>query len=49
MKAEQEYKILLESGDLLAMYPGFSGEWEKDRKIFTQIYEDNQRIINGFE
>jgi hypothetical protein len=45
MSAKGEYEVLLKSGDLLTMYPGFSGEWEEDERIFTRLWEQNQELF----
>ena len=46
MDAQTEYNILLRGGDLLEMFPKLSGQWERDKKVFTKIYEDNQKILD---
>ena len=43
---EKEYSLLLNSGELTQMFPTFSGEWDKDKKIFTKYFEENQKIFN---
>lgn len=47
MSAKEQYEVLLEMGDLLIMFPGFTGEWEKDEKIFTSFYEANSKILDN--
>ena len=42
MEARKEYEVLLRGGDLLEMFPKLSGQWERDKKIFTKIYEENK-------
>lgn len=44
------YESLLESGDLLDMFPGLSGDWAKDKKDFKRQYDmNNQALIEGYE
>lgn len=46
---EKQYNSFKESGDLKILFPGMSGNWEKDKRRFTLIYEDNQRLLEGIE
>lgn len=44
------YESLLDSGDLLDMFPGLSGDWAKDKKDFKRQYDmNNQALIEGYE
>lgn len=44
------YDSLLESGDLLDMFPGLTGEWVKDKKDFKRQYDiNNQALFDGYE
>lgn len=44
------YESLLESGDLLDMFPSLTGEWAKDKKDFKRQYDmNNQALIEGYE
>jgi hypothetical protein len=44
------YYSLLESGDLLDMFPNLTGEWVKDKKDFKRQYDmNNQALIEGYE
>lgn len=36
MTLKKVYDYLKESGELLEMFPNFSGEWEKDRAKFKK-------------
>lgn len=45
MKASKEYNLLLESGELLELYPELSGVWEKDKKRFIYMWEQNQELF----
>jgi len=38
------YDMLLQSGDLEAMFPTLTGVWESDMKEFKILYEENKRI-----
>ena len=42
---QKQYQAFKESGDLKILFKGMSGDWEKDKKRFTRIYEENQRIM----
>jgi hypothetical protein len=42
----QQYLAFKESGDLKILFPGMSGDWEKDKKRFTLIWEDSQRLLD---
>jgi hypothetical protein len=42
---KREYNSLLEGGELLELYPGLTGIWEKDKKIFTELYILNLEVI----
>lgn len=42
---ESQYYSLLNSGDLLEMFPESKGNWESDKKFFTKYYEDNQKLL----
>lgn len=43
------YTALEESGDLKKMFPGLTGDWEKDEKTFTTEYNTNERILENLE
>ena len=44
------YESLLDSGDLLDMFPGLTGDWAKDKKDFKRQYDmNNQALIEGYE
>lgn len=40
------YKELKESGDLSTMFPGLTGDWEKDERSFTRQYESNEELLS---
>lgn len=44
--AKQEYNILLNCGELLEMFPNFSGNWSRDKKEFLKFHELNEEILN---
>lgn len=39
------YNMLKDSGELLEMFPGLTGEWEKDKIVFTRMYNRNKYLI----
>lgn len=43
------YLALKDSGDLEKMFPGLSGEWEKDKKTFTTEYNKNEMILGDID
>lgn len=47
--AKKEYNILLESGDLLDIFPELSGEWNSDKVIFEKVYSDYIKILNDMD
>ena len=49
MNARREYNILLDLGELNELYPNLTGIWEKDKKKFTSIWEQNQEILGGID
>ena len=49
MTAKNEYNVLLESGELLEMYPELSGSWSKDKNKFTLIWEQNIEAIKDID
>lgn len=49
MQAKKEYEALMESGDLEVLFPKATGEWDKDKKQFTAIYEANQKMLNNYD
>lgn len=49
MNARSEYNILLDLGELDELYPNLTGIWEKDKKKFTSIWEQNQAILGDIE
>ena len=40
------YESLRQSGDLLAMFPNLTGNWEKDKKDFTHQYNTTELLLN---
>ena len=47
MKAKQEYQRLLSSGDLEELYPELKGDWKKDKKEFTRLYDLNNEALKN--
>lgn len=48
-QVQKQYNSFKESGDLKMLFPGMSGNWEKDEKRFTRVWEDNQRLLKEAE
>lgn len=46
MTVKSQYKLLLEDGEFEDRYPGLSGLWEKDKEIFTMLWQQEQDAIN---
>jgi|Laugrespbdmm15sn_2_1035079.scaffolds.fasta_scaffold161955_2 hypothetical protein len=42
---QRDYNSFKESGDLKMLFPGLSGNWEKDKVKFTKIWEENQSFL----
>lgn len=49
MQAKKEYTTLLKNKELLELYPGLSGSWKEDKKVFTAIWEQNQDAIKDID
>jgi hypothetical protein len=49
MSIIEEYNALLNSGDLLMLFPKASGVWETDKDKFTLIYQANQEMLKGYD
>lgn len=45
-EAKKEYDAFLDSGDLKILFKGMSGDWEKDKKVWIRIWENNQAVID---
>lgn len=39
------YDALLDSGDLEEMFPNLTGNWEKDKKEFSEQYEITEHLL----
>lgn len=48
-EARKEYMVLNQSGDLLDMFPDFTGEWRKDKKEFLKYWEENQKVLSNLD
>jgi hypothetical protein len=48
MSAKTEYEMLIQDENFLEIYPGFTGDWKKDKKMFTELYIQNIEVI-GYE
>ena len=49
MNSRTEYKVLLENGELLEMYPELSGSWSKDKEKFSILWEQNLEAIKDID
>jgi hypothetical protein len=49
MSAKVEYEYIKETGSLEELFPGLTGDWEKDKKYFTKMYEDNLKAIKQID
>jgi hypothetical protein len=49
MQIKKEYDALKDAGDLELLFPGASGDWEKDKKQFTTIYQANQEMLKNYD
>lgn len=48
-EAQIQYNAMLKNGDLEILFPSMTGEWTKDKKRFTKIWEENQKLIQKIE
>lgn len=48
-KAQTQYNLFRDSGDLKELFPKLTGNWEKDEKRFTRLWEDNNKILEEVE
>lgn len=46
-RAKEHYKFLMLVGDLETFLPKCSFDWNKDKKRFIPVYEENELIINN--
>jgi hypothetical protein len=44
-EAKLQYDEFLETGDLNVILPGASGNWEKDKKEFTEAYREYKKVL----
>lgn len=51
MSAKKLYDNLVQTGELQELFEQykFTGDWNKDKKKFIEIYEEEQRLINDFD
>lgn len=47
--AKREYKLLQEAGELLDLFPDFTGQWSKDKKEFIRYQEMNEEVLNNLD
>jgi len=48
-ETKQLYESLLSDGDLFDLVSGMSGQWEKDKKLFSIYYDQQMAYINDFD
>jgi hypothetical protein len=41
-----EYEVLIQTEELLEMFPEMKGDWKSDKKEFSRYYEMNEEILN---
>lgn len=46
-EAKALYYAMLDSGDLLELYPNLTGDWNEDEGQFLRDYELNNRMMDG--
>lgn len=44
-QARKLYNLLLDNGDLKNLYSSMKGSWDKDKRCFTNQYEENEELI----
>ena len=49
MFPEQQYNVLLESGELFELFPTSNGIWEEDKYFFNLFVEKNEEAIEDFD
>lgn len=47
--AKREYRALLDSGELLDIFPDFTGVWSKDKKEFIRYQEMNEQVLSNLD
>jgi hypothetical protein len=45
IQIQKQYNSFKESGDLKMLFPGLSGNWEKDKARFIRIWGEHQRLL----
>ena len=48
-EARKYYDMLLEKGELQEVCPKAIGEWDEDKKIFLNYYEEMNDLVDNFE
>lgn len=43
------YETLSQSGDLIEMFPGMTGDWKIDKDEFSKQYKINNEYLNDFD
>jgi hypothetical protein len=46
---ERQYNMFVDTGDLKLLFPSMTGTWEKDKRRFTILWQDSQRLLEDAE
>jgi hypothetical protein len=41
--------MFVDTGDLKLLFPSMTGTWEKDKRRFTILWQDSQRLLEDAE
>ena len=48
-EAQNHYNLLLDTGELLELFPKATQNWEEDKQFFIEYYNQNLKILEEFE
>ena len=48
-EAQNHYNLLLDTGELLELFPKATKNWEEDKIFFIEYYNQNLKILEDFE
>lgn len=48
-EAQNHYQLLKDRGELNEIFPKATGDWEKDKKSFNRLYEENIKFVLDYE
>jgi hypothetical protein len=48
-EAQKLYNLLLDTGELLELFPKATINWEEDKNFFIQYYNQNLKMLEEFE